>query len=129
MKRLLLLLTLICSASPQYAAAEVAPNGTASRRTVLGWVEQARLYPGNFLLNAKLDSGADNSSLHAENLTYIQENNKTYVQFDIFNRHGDKHQIRLPLIRKYADKTKKRRTSTPSSSATWTVHRKHLPRS
>ena len=107
MKRYLFLLTLFCSALPQYASAEPARSSVASRRTVLGWVEQARLYPGGFLLNAKLDSGADNSSLHAENLTYIQENNKTYVQFDIFNRHGDKHQIRLPLIRNTRIKLKK----------------------
>jgi len=68
-------------------------------KIVLGWVERALLFPSGFALNAKLDSGADNSSLHAENLEFTEEKGKKYVSFELFNRHGDKHQMKLPVVR------------------------------
>ncbi len=38
-------------------------------KIVVGWIEKVRIYSGNFLVHAKLDSGAEYSSLDAANLT------------------------------------------------------------
>lgn len=62
----------------------------ALNKHVLGWIENVAIYPGNFVLNAKLDSGADHCSLHAMNIEPFKKGGKDWVRFDIENRQGEK---------------------------------------
>ena len=55
----------------------------AAEKTVVGWIEKVRIYPGNFLVHAKLDSGAEYSSLDAANLQEFERDGKTWVRFDL----------------------------------------------
>jgi hypothetical protein len=71
----------------------------AGQKKVVGWIEKVRIYPGNFLIHAKLDSGADNSSLHAANLTRFQRDGRPWVRFELDNRDGKKVTIERPLLR------------------------------
>ena len=50
------------------AALVLAPPAMAGEKTIVGWIEKVRIYPGNFVVHAKLDSGAEYSSLDAGNL-------------------------------------------------------------
>ena len=48
----------------------------AGEKKVVGWIEKVRIYPGNFVVHAKLDSGAEYSSLDAANLTEFDRDGK-----------------------------------------------------
>lgn len=71
----------------------------AGEKKVVGWIEKVRIYPGNFLVHAKLDSGAEYSSLDAANLTQFERNGKPWVRFDLTEREGQKITIERPLLR------------------------------
>ncbi|MHB9072073.1 MAG: ATP-dependent zinc protease family protein [Desulfobaccales bacterium] len=72
----------------------------AAEKTVVGWIEKVRLYPGNFLVHAKLDSGAEYSSLDASNLQEFERDGKKWVRFDLAeDREGNKITIERPLLR------------------------------
>jgi hypothetical protein len=72
----------------------------AGEKLVVGWIEKVRLYPGNFLVHAKLDSGAEYSSLDASNMQIFERDGKTWVRFDLEEkREGKKLTIERPLLR------------------------------
>ena len=71
----------------------------AGEKKVVGWIEKVRIYPGNFLVHAKLDSGAEYSSLDAANLTQFERNGKPWVRFDLTEREGQKITMERPLLR------------------------------
>jgi len=71
----------------------------AGEKKVVGWIEKVRISPGNFIVHAKLDSGAEYSSLDAANLTHFDRNGKPWVRFDLSERDGQKITIERPLLR------------------------------
>jgi hypothetical protein len=72
----------------------------AADKKIVGWIEKVRIYPGNFIVHAKLDSGAEYSSLDAANLTQFERNGKPWVRFDLEEkREGKKVTIERPLLR------------------------------
>lgn len=72
----------------------------AAEKTVVGWIEKVRLYPGNFLVHAKLDTGAKICSLDASNLQIFECNGQKWVRFDLVeNREGKELTIERPLLR------------------------------
>jgi hypothetical protein len=71
----------------------------AGEKKVVGWIEKVRISPGNFIVHAKLDSGAEYSSLDAANLTQFERNGKPWVRFDLTEREGQKITIERPLLR------------------------------
>jgi len=71
-----------------------------AEKTVVGWIEKVRIFPGNFLVHAKLDSGAKTCSLDASNLEYFRRDGKKWVRFDLEERReGKKLTIERPLLR------------------------------
>jgi len=66
---------------------------------VAGWLERARLSPGEIVLEAKLDSGARTSSLHAGNLQQFRRDGKDWVAFDVMGNDGRDVRIERPLVR------------------------------
>ena len=62
----------------------------AQHKQIVGWIEEARIYPGNLLIHAKLDTGAENSSLNARNITEFKRDGKRWVRFDVINRYSEK---------------------------------------
>ncbi|MEW6349438.1 MAG: RimK/LysX family protein [Thermodesulfobacteriota bacterium] len=75
---------------------EGAPTET---KTTLGWVEKVRISPGEIVLAAKLDTGADHSSLHASQITVFRRAGKKWVTCVIDNGEGQRVTIELPLVR------------------------------
>jgi len=71
----------------------------AGEKIVVGWIEKVRIYPGNFIVHAKLDSGAEYSSLDAVNLTEFDRNGQRWVRFDLPQGDGQKITIERPLLR------------------------------
>lgn len=66
---------------------------------IAGWLEHARLSPGNIVLEAKLDSGARTSSLHAMNLQQFTRDGKGWVAFDVSGTDERSVRIERPVVR------------------------------
>jgi len=77
----------------------IALPAAAGEKQTVGWIEKVRIYPGNFLVHAKLDTGAEYSSLDAANLTTFDRNGVPWVRFDLTERDGQKLTIERPLLR------------------------------
>ena len=60
----------------------------SDKLTKAGWIEKARIYPGDLVMNAKLDTGAKTSSIHAENVTRFEREGKPWVRFTVKDDHG-----------------------------------------
>jgi hypothetical protein len=78
------------------AAAAVADAGAVP---VAGWLERARLFPGDIPLEAKLDSASRNSSLHALNVERFEREGADWVAFDIVTGSGGSMRLERPVVR------------------------------
>jgi hypothetical protein len=66
---------------------------------VAGWIERARLSPGEIVLEAKLDSGAFTSSLHAVNPKRFQRDGEDWIGFDVTGTDGRTVRLERPVVR------------------------------
>ncbi|MCK6453930.1 MAG: RimK/LysX family protein [Alphaproteobacteria bacterium] len=76
-------------------ACEIAANAPRP----LGWVEWVRLYPGGLTLEAKLDTGAQTSSLGAANLRVFEREGRQWSTFDIVGNAGQAHRFERQVVR------------------------------
>lgn len=90
----LLLAGLLVSGSAVAADAPVQP-------TTWGWVETLKLMPEEATLKAKLDTGAQTSSMDARNITRIKKNGERWVQYDVMiTDPATGKEMRLPFERR-----------------------------
>lgn len=66
---------------------------------IMGWVERARIYPGGLPIHAKLDTGAQTSSLDAPGYELVQKDGKNWVQFTLINSAGRAQKFDLEVAR------------------------------
>jgi hypothetical protein len=79
-KNNLILIFMILSAQPVHAV------GNSSQLQILGWVENAYLSEPGIELKAKLDTGAETSSLDSRVLKKFRREGKRWVRFVVTNR-------------------------------------------
>ena len=71
-----------------------------AEKTIVGWLEHVVVSEAGLILEAKLDTGADTSSLHAENIHRFRRNGKRMVRFDVLDTEtGKMVQLERPLAR------------------------------
>lgn len=109
---------LVCVAAwlmiPSYAGAESGTvNNRQPARTVVGWLEFARIEEGSIRMKAKLDTGADNSSIHAKNIEKFSKEEVPWVRFTIVNEEGkevvmEKEVVRTVRIRRHGGESLQR---------------------
>lgn len=67
---------------------------------VFGWIEPVILVDAGFQLEAKLDTGADSSSLGATHIRRVRVGEKRYVRYSVLNPETDEFlSIKSPYIR------------------------------
>ena len=59
-----------------------------SPKLVVGWIEKIQILPENILLHAKIDTGADTSSLNVSNLEETVRKSKKWVKFTVTTQKG-----------------------------------------
>jgi hypothetical protein len=74
-----------------------------AEKPVLGWLEKALIVPGGFILEAKLDTGADNTSLDARSIEVIHREGKNILRFNVDDRQGktytlEREQVGIELV-------------------------------
>lgn len=79
--------------------------GAAEEKQIVGWVEKVRIFPGNVLLDAKVDTGADNSSIHAVGITEFDRDGERWVRFclgrEVKNAYCERQLIRTAKIKRH----------------------------
>ena len=94
------------------APASIADTEDESSITTLGWLEHVRVTEVDLKLDAKLDTGAKTSSIHAEIIDaparkdFVSDEEQTIV-FRLVNEKGHEREMRAPIARWAAIKTKK----------------------
>ena len=71
----------------------------SSGETVAGWVERARIGPAGPTLLAKLDTGAEHSSLDARDLRQFQRHGADWVGFRVTGPQGSSFEFERRVIR------------------------------
>jgi len=71
----------------------------AVEQTTVGWLENVSIDNSEFTLKSKIDSGADNSSIHAKEVTQYTNNGKQWVKFALENSQGNKNIINKPVLK------------------------------
>lgn len=89
MRYLILIVTLYISA----ATAE------SSSPAVIGWIEPIRILPEVFDVQAKIDTGADNSSLGVLSKKSFMRDGKEWIQFEVRNNDDQTQTFERPLKR------------------------------
>ena len=90
----------------------VAATDTGTKQ-VMGWRERVRLLPEDLVVEAKLDTGADRSSLHAPQLTRFGREGEPWVRFSVTNHEGatktfERHVVRVAKIKRHFGKRQER---------------------
>ena len=73
---------------------------TVVAKEMVGWVENARLYPGGLTIKAKIDSGATSSSINCNCITPIDRNGENWVRFSVATPNGDIKWYERKVLRK-----------------------------
>ena len=68
-------------------------------KPIVGWLEQIRIFPSDLLFEAKLDTGADVSSLHATDTKEFSKDGTPWIRFTVTDRKGDQAILEEPLVR------------------------------
>ena len=66
---------------------------------IFGYLEKVLVGNERFPVQAKLDTGADNSSVHAENIGRFTRDDRPWVRFTITNLSGESQTLERPLVR------------------------------
>ncbi len=86
--------TLFLTAGPVGAA-----SGLKESPQVFGYFENAMIMPAGFLLKAKLDTGADHSSVHAKIVERFKKNGEPWITFDVESIDGREVRLSEPVFR------------------------------
>lgn len=75
------------------------PTFALAQPTVVGWIERVRLGAEGLVISAKLDTGADHSSLHATEIRWLTRDDGDWVGFDVVNENGEKAHFERKVVR------------------------------
>lgn len=68
-------------------------------KQMVGWAEKVRIFPGNLMLLAKIDTGADNCSLHVPDFTLFERNGAQWIRFEVKDQSGDSATLERQVVR------------------------------
>jgi hypothetical protein len=74
------------------------PVGVHARQTV-GWVEHVLVGQAAVMVKAKIDTGAQTSSLNCDCITADETDGKQWVSFTVIDTKGVRHSLSKPVVR------------------------------
>lgn len=80
-------------------AAVFAHAAGADEKQVIGWIERVLVSAERLAMDAKVDTGADNTSVHAEQIQYFERDGRRWVAFTLRGEGGVEHRLQRPLER------------------------------
>ena len=76
-----------------------APAAPAAERQIIGHVEDVRVVAGDVTFKARIDSGAETSSLDVGDVVAFQRDGKPWVRFTAVNDAGRSLTLERPIVR------------------------------
>lgn len=83
-----------CEAQPRIQVVKIAEP---QKYTSIGGIEWAFIEPGNVVLEARIDTGAETSSIHAQDIQLIEKDGKRWVRFSLTHPETN---VKIPLERR-----------------------------
>jgi len=80
-------------------AAVAVPATSAAERQIIGHVEDVRIIPDDIVFRARIDSGAETSSLGVSELVAFQRDGKPWVRFTAADNNGRSLTLERPAVR------------------------------
>jgi len=77
----------------------VSGQAVASEMITIGWLENVRIDDSEYRLKAKIDTGADNSSINAEDVIEFSKEGEQWVKFSLRNAWNKHYSITKPVIK------------------------------
>jgi hypothetical protein len=77
----------------------VIATALAAEKQTVGWLEKARIFPGGYQISAKIDTGADNSSLNVQDFTAFQRDGQEWARFTVIDDNGKQHKLEKKIVR------------------------------
>ena len=77
----------------------LALTGDALGKSIFGWIERVKLMDADIMFEAKLDTGADTSSLNAPDPETFDKDDEQWVRFTVEDDDGESHTLERPLER------------------------------
>ena len=102
--------SLICLILLLIAGSSISVVDAKEKKTIIGWIEKVRISPGNLVMVAKIDTGADNSSINALNQEEFTKEGTKWIKFTLTNKVGETTIIERPIVR--IAKIKRRKSKT-----------------
>ncbi len=68
-------------------------------KEIVGWTENVYLYPGHFELKAKVDTGAETSSVNCECHSFFERGGASWVRFSIVSSQGALMTLERKIVR------------------------------
>ena len=90
-----------------FSALLITIPSTTDNRQVFGRLEIVRIYPGDLRLRARLDTGAKNSSLDAQDITEFERNGERWIRFLVMNHKGERVTLERKVYREVKIKRKR----------------------
>lgn len=95
-------------------ATSILPIQTATssgiEKQVIGWLEHIQLDKTTIRIDAKIDTGADTTSLNASNIKYFTKDHEYWIRFQLNDESGRQHTLERRVIR-YATIKRQQATS------------------
>ncbi len=66
---------------------------------VMGWIERVKVLPHGLLMEAKMDTGAKNTSIDAADIVEFSRGGKKWVRFNVSDRKGRTVTFERPVFR------------------------------
>lgn len=77
--------------------AAIVAGGTVHGKSIFGWTERVKLVDADMTLEAKLDTGAETSSLHAPDPEPFEKDDEEWVRFEVTDGDGNGHTFERPV--------------------------------
>lgn len=72
---------------------------TQAERTIAGWVEDVTIGAQSVRVRAKVDTGAQHSSINAKQHEVFERHGKQWVRFELATRYGETVTVEQPVVR------------------------------
>lgn len=109
---------------------ETAANDTQEKH-IIGWIENIKILPENLSLSAKIDTGADHSSLNVINPAEFMKGKEKWIRFSILIQDDETLTLERPIVRFARIKRKgapgQRRAVVLFNLCVGTLYKKNVP--
>lgn len=77
------------------------PDASAAQtdKVIIGQVEEVTIEHSDFIIQAKIDTGAENSSLNAANIHLAKRGKEKWISFEVTNKDGKTLKLERKIIR------------------------------